>query len=99
MPWQEDHRRRVAALPQDVREAHRHSIRHRDEVTASDRCGCFYCCTRFSPSEISEWVDRDADGVGQTALCPNCGIDSVIGDKSGFTPSEELLTSMRAHWF
>ena len=66
---------------------------------ASQLCGCFYCCTTFAPTEISVWVDRDAEGVGQTALCPKCGIDSVLGDKSGFSPSDELLTSMKLLWF
>ena len=35
--------------------------------------------TVFKPADILEWTDDD-----QTALCPNCGIDSVIGDKSGY---------------
>lgn len=36
-------------------------------------CGCYYCCRTFSASEIKEWTDR-----GETALCPKCGIDSVV---------------------
>ena len=33
----------------------------------------------FEPVLIDEWVDENDAGVGQTALCPKCGIDSVIG--------------------
>lgn len=29
--------------------AHRHSIRHREEVLGSELCGCFYCLHIFSP--------------------------------------------------
>jgi hypothetical protein len=83
----------------NVRDAHRHSINHRAEIIASTLCGCFHCCARFPPAEIREWVDEDPTGVGQTALCPKCGIDSVIGDRSGFAVSTELLASMKTHWF
>ena len=99
MSWQEDHEKRMARFPADVQAAHEHSSNHRAEVMSSARCGCFYCCATFSPSDIAEWVDEAPGGEGQTALCPKCGIDSVIGDRSGFDISEQLLTTMRAHWF
>jgi len=83
----------------NVRSAHAHSIFHRAEIEAGALCGCFYCCAIFRPNEITEWVDPDSTGEGQTALCPKCGIDSVIGERSGFDLSEEFLTAMRRHWF
>jgi hypothetical protein len=82
-----------------VREAHRHCIRHREEVLASAVAGCFYCCSMFDPSLITDWVDEDAAGVGQTALCPHCGIDSVIGDHSGVEISKAFMTTMNSYWF
>lgn len=85
------------ATPEIIR-AHRHSIRHRQEVLASSVCGCFYCCHVFPPSEIDIWVD-DWEGVGQTALCPKCGIDSVIGAESTFPIAPHFLAAMHAHWF
>ena len=83
--------------PDHVR-AHRHSSRHREEVLASESCGCFYCCSIFQPSEIQEWIDEQ-EGVGQTALCPKCGIDSVIGSESGYPVTIEFLEGMKVHWF
>lgn len=97
--WQIEHERWVASLPDDVREAHRHSIRHRSEILASRLCGCFYCGSFFQPGEIEIGVDDDSDGRGHTALCPRCGIDSVIGDKSGFPASSEFMTRMNSYWF
>lgn len=94
MSWQEDHEKRVAAFPVDVQAAHRHSSNHRAEIESSTLCGCFYCCASFAPTEIVEWVDE-----GQTALCPKCGIDSVIGDRSGFAISEPFLSTMKTYWF
>jgi len=70
-------------------------IRHREEVLKSGDCGCFYCLSVFKPIDISEWVDDD-----QTALCPNCGVDSVIGDKSGYPVTDiNFLEQMHTFWF
>lgn len=75
--------------------AHNHSSGHRQELEASAVCGCFYCLATFAPSEIAEWVDED----DQTALCPKCGIDSVIGSAAGYPIATEFLRRMRAYWF
>jgi hypothetical protein len=77
-----------------VADAHRHSIRHRAEIEASDLCGCFYCERIFSREQIGEWTDD-----GDTALCPHCGIDSVLGSASGFEITAGFLSQMRAAWF
>ncbi len=92
--WREAHKRWLEQLPADVRGAHAHSSNHRAEVLASRTCGCFYCCSVFPPNEIAEWVDR-----GTTALCPRCGIDSIIGDRSGYDVSAPFLEKMKAYWF
>ena len=99
MSWQSEHEARITKFPADIREAHKHSIRHRGEVLASTICGCFYCTAMFPPVAVKDWIDQDADGVGQTALCPQCGIDSVIGDRSGFLTGPEFLTEMKKYWF
>ncbi len=79
-------------------EAHKHCAMHRDEIEASDLCGCFYCKSIFQPSEIASWID-ELDSPRKTALCPRCGIDSVIGSASGFPITEEFLWRMYRHWF
>jgi hypothetical protein len=78
----------------DLQRAHRHSIRHFAELRSSGLCGCFYCLDTFEFKEVREWTDDD-----QTALCPNCGIDSVIGDASRFPITEEFLAAMKERWF
>ena len=82
-----------------VKDAHAHSSNHRVEIEASELCGCFYCREHFRPSEIVEWVDDDDRGRGTTALCPRCGIDSVLGDQSGFPISAAFLAEMHGYWF
>jgi len=81
-------------MPPDVRDAHEHSSKHRAEVLASEICGCFYCEKTFGAQEISDWIDDE-----QTALCPKCGIDSVIGSASGFPINKEFLHQMCEYWF
>ena len=57
---------------------------------ASVKCGCFYWCANFKPDEILEWAGEDNGRKGQTAICPRCGIDAVIGDKSGVDVSHDF---------
>lgn len=75
--------------------AHKHSSNHREELLASENCGCFYCAQIYSPSEIEDWID-DNDGC---ALCPKCGIDSVIGSASGYPITTDFLKQMKKRWF
>lgn len=79
----------------DLKKAHSHSSRHRAEVRSGRVCGCFYCLKTFPPDAIKEWIDR-----GETALCPNCGIDSVIGSGSGCPVTDpKFLRRMHNRWF
>ncbi|MFT4114318.1 hypothetical protein [Silvibacterium sp.] len=76
--------------------AHKHSIENRAEIEASVVCGCFYCMSVYPPSEILDWIE---DKEVQTADCPRCGIDAVIGSASGFPITPEFLNLMNEHWF
>lgn len=79
-------------------QAHQFSIRHRSAILKSEVCGCFYCLKLFKSSEIKKWIDVE-DTVGQTAVCPECGIDSVIGSGSGIEITPKLLREMKQYWF
>lgn len=80
---------------EDYIEAHKFSINNKERLLHDKKCGCFYCQTVFNPNEINEWV-RDLTG---TAICPYCGIDSVIGESSGFPITVEFLKEMNKEWF
>lgn len=64
----------IQAKPSPYAVAHSHASKHRIEVEASEHCGCFFCFRIFPSGTIKTWVDAN-----QTALCPHCGIDAVIG--------------------
>src|SRR4029453_9196603 len=99
MTCENDHKAPIAQFPAAIRDAHAHSTNHRLEIENSDLCGCFCCCAIFKPAAIKGWVDENGDGVGQTPICPECSIDSVIGSRSGFPITSEFLAQMKRHWF
>lgn len=50
------------------------TYKNREILKKSEKCACYYCLSEFNQDEIKEFVDDS-----ETALCPNCGIYSVIG--------------------
>lgn len=78
-------------------QAHERSIFHEKEINESQKCGCFYCKNIFESKRITEWVDEQ-DFRGKTALCPNCGIDSVLSDKLPIE-DKEFLRTMNKKYF
>ena len=104
---------RVAAAwtEKACKDAHKHTSNHRAEIERSEECACYYCLKRYPPAEIRDWIDehqvtRDENDkrvvgevLGQTARCPRCGIDSVLGDASGFALTDEFMRAMQRSWF
>ena len=86
--------------PERMQKAHAFSNNHKPELEKDTICGCFYCEEIFSPSEITEWLihKNKCDRRG-TAICPHCGIDSVIGESSGFPITKPFLHAMSEYWF
>lgn len=56
---------------------HKESSNNRQRLSNGETACCFYCLERFDSSLIVEWVDE-----GKTAVCPYCGIDSVLSETS-----------------
>ncbi len=89
----------------DLLDAHQYSINNRSTVEASRLCGCFYCLHLFSPADIVAWTGLDLskfddpNATADTALCPRCGSESVIGDRSGHAINVNFLSQMHEAWF
>ena len=77
---------------------HALSFENQKLLRHSSKCGCFCCGEIFSPREIEEWIN---DKNGKTAVCPYCGIDSVIPESENgqYELNEELLQHMNEIWF
>ena len=84
----------------DLEDAHRYSCNNKPTLEKDSLCGCFYCLEIYDPVEIKEWITEDTrvDEFG-TAICARCGVDSVIGESSGYPMTKEFLTSMKKRWF
>ena len=72
---------------------HRLSSKHRGALLESEVSGCFFCLRTFPSETIEEWTDDN-----QTALCPNCGIDSVLPG-AWIDLDGRLLEWMNERWF
>ena len=72
---------------------HRHTRANRMELEASEACGCIACERIYFPSEIVRWID------GETAVCPHCGADAVVGSASGIPIIPGVLRRAHERWF
>ena len=75
--------------------AHHFCTNNKAMLLHDNKCGCFFCLSIFAPAEINEWIQ----GTKETALCPFCGIDSVIGESSGYPITKDFLSKMKEYWF
>jgi hypothetical protein len=79
----------------ELKNLHNQSMFNRKKILPTGQaCACFCCEERFDSSAIKEWTDRQ-----RTALCPNCGIDSVLAETSEIKLTHELITAMNFRWF
>lgn len=87
-------------IDEDIIKAHSHCNYNRVEIERSETCGCFYCLRVYTPDKVDEWLGEiSRDKNEQTALCPFCDIDSVVGSASGFPITPVFLQRMKAYWF
>lgn len=74
--------------------ANEFSMKNKKQLEQSESCGCFGCVKLFKPEEITEYIPGE-----DTALCPYCGTDAVLGDASGYPITEEFMQKMNdAHF-
>lgn len=63
------------------------AFKNKELIKKSNKCGCYYCKSILEPNKV-EYLE-ETDGY-YTAVCPKCGIDSVLDDKSVENFQEEL---------
>jgi hypothetical protein len=74
-------------------QAHKHCGNNREVIAVSANCGCFHCLEIYPAAEVREYTSP-AD-----AICPKCGIDSVLADASGVEINVLFLSAMCERWF
>lgn len=71
-------------------------IHNKTLLSASKWAGCYYCLAAYPAANIQEFVDIEDD----TALCPKCGIDAVVGDATGYPVTDkEFLRAMHHYGY
>ncbi len=73
--------------------AHRSSYRNRRALEGSPRAACFGCLSEVQTARITEYVDE-----GQTALCPHCGLDTVLPMSESDSLDSALLAALNARY-
>lgn len=81
---------------EDLKRIHQLSIYNEDRLKSSHRAGCFSCKIILQINEIKDWVDNPPN---RTALCPHCGIDSVLAEERDLELSGALLEAMHEYFF
>lgn len=96
----------LSRIPLGYQVLHNLSSYHKPLLKLTVLLGCYYCKRTSLVSEVKEWIDR-----GNTALCPKCGIDSVLPDmgmsldlgngkmEAFRTTDSAILEAMCKHWF
>ena len=79
---------------EEMKGIHSHTMRNRKEIEASYNCVCISCCEIFYASKVEDYIDE-----GETALCPICGIDAVIGDCTGISMDSNTLSELNKEFF
>jgi hypothetical protein len=83
-------------LFRDKKWYHNRVTDNKEELSRSKTCGCISCMRIFSPQEIESYLKNDS---GETAFCPYCMMDAVIGDATGVKLTKENLKKLNQIWF
>jgi hypothetical protein len=76
---------------QELKELHKKCYLNIDALASCSEAGCFYCQRIIDPTTVEKWVDKGF----ATAICPRCGIDSLL---PGVT-DPDVLKEMYVRWF
>ena len=85
-----------------IAEARAHSTGNRKEIEASKWGECFSCCGGFRAKEVTRWKDEWTSPERQnrvprwSAVCPECGMPTVIGDASGLLGSQHYTVVLKS---
>ena len=81
-------------------DARKHSVNNWGDLSRSTLCGCYHCGNIFLSNSISEWIGMDSRSMDDaTAICPFCGMNTVIAKSSSYPLQKDFLEHMNRYWF
>ena len=69
------------------------SFHNKTSLQEAGKVACYNCCEKFNFEKVKDFTDN-----GLTAICPECGVDSLIPDQDGDL-SNEFLKECSEYWF
>lgn len=84
-----------ASSKEDLLRAHTYTLDNYPMLFAQQACVCIYCKERFASHAIRDYSYSEKG----TALCPKCGIDSIVGEYAGFELSDAFIEKMHEYFF
>lgn len=80
---------------QYLKAAHEASFKNKESILRSEICGCFSCRKTFASGEVTFRKEKDGQ---ETAWCPYCDMDAVLGNASGYPITQDFLKAMQDEW-
>jgi len=68
------------------------SYNNRQSISQSSEVCCYACCTIYPTELLEEWI-------GDTAVCPDCGLDAVFPQPKDTPCTTEDLIQIMNRWF
>ena len=78
------------SVVREILEAGKSAYLNRPAIEAAEVATCYGCERVVLPSSVKNWTDG-----GQTAICPHCGVDSVLP----FNKPQSWLHLAHEYWF
>ncbi len=84
------------AIDHKLTELQKHTHNNEIEILHSKTCSCIFCRQHYDARAVNDWVN---DERGMSAICPECGMDTVIGDNGGEPLDKETLKALNLAFF
>lgn len=81
-----------------LKKLHKYCRFNRDLIEKSNKCYCFYCKSTLDAKDLLKPTVQYING-GKSAICPKCGIDSILPDAIDEKITKEIIDDMYERFF
>lgn len=89
----------MTKIPELYRVIHSYCSENKEILSQTEDAFCFYCKQKVNFADIDDWCD-ELSGK-ESAICPHCGIDSVVPYKIDgvYELDDKMLDEMHKYYF
>ncbi len=84
------------AIDQKLLDIQKHTHDNEVEILRSKTCSCLFCRQTYDARLVNDWAN---DERGMSAICPECGMDAVVGDNGGEPMDKALLKELNLAFY